>query len=193
VNATPRGAAQSAATITHTFWTGQQPARQEVAVTQVVETKLPGVGVRHDFVTTSGQRIGVIVHHAGDRELLIYDDRDPDRCRESLRVEEHEAHTLAEMLGAAQVHRASTDALQQVVEGMAIDWLTIPSGSPAAGRTIRQLALRQRTGATIVAIVRGEQTIPSPGPDELLEVGDTAVVAGAPEAVARAFDELRHP
>lgn len=160
---------------------------------QVVETKLPGVGVRHDFVTTAGRRIGVIVHHAGDRELLIYDDRDPDRCRESLRVDEHEAHTLAEMLGAAPVHRASTDALQQVIEGVTIDWLTLPSGSPAAGQTIRQLALRERTGVTIIALVRGGQAIPSPDPDELLDAGDTAVVAGTPEAVARAFDELRHP
>lgn len=158
-------------------------------MTDVHETKLPGVGVRHDFETASGRRVGVIVHHGGHRELLIYDDRDPDLCRETLRVDEHEAHTLAEMLGAAQVQE-SVEAIRQSVEGVTIDWLPISSRSHFAGQTIGDTQLRRRTGVTIIALLRDGQTIPAPGPDEQLLAGDTAVVVGSPDGIARAFAQF---
>ena len=154
------------------------------------ETKLPGVGVRHDFETASGRRIGVIVHHGGHRELLVYDDRDPDVCRETLRIDEHEAHTLAEMLGAAQVQQ-SVESIKQSVEGVTIDWVPINGASEFAGRTIGETALRRRTGVTIIALVRAGRTIPAPGPEEELRAGDTAVVVGPPDGIALAFTKLR--
>jgi TrkA domain protein len=155
-------------------------------MTDVEETMLPGVGIRQDFQTAAGRRIGVIVHHAGYRELLIYDDRDPDQCREVLRIDEHEAHTLAEMLGAAHVHPGADTAVQSV-GGITIDWMPIARGSAFDGRTIGELALRERTGVTVVALIRDGRTMASPGPDDQLRAGDTAVVAGPPDAVARAF------
>lgn len=158
-------------------------------MTDVQETKLPGVGVRHDFETASGRRVGVIVHHGGHRELLIYDDRDPDLCRETLRVDEHEAHTLAEMLGAAQVQE-SVEAIRQSVEGVTIDWLPIAGRSQVAGRTIGETELRRRTGVTIIALVRDGRTIPAPGPEQVLHTGDTAVVVGPPDGITRAFAQF---
>lgn len=156
-------------------------------MTDVEETLLPGVGIRHDFQTASGRRVGVIVHHSGRRELLIYDDRDPDLCRETLRIDEREALTLGEMLGAAQVQQANVEALQQSVEGLTIDWLQIDAGSSFAGRTIGDLGLRERTGITVIAVIRDEVPLPSPGPDVRLEPGDTAVVVGSRDAIGRAF------
>jgi TrkA domain protein len=35
-----------------------------------------------------------------------------------------------------------------------------------------------------VALVRGEQAIPAPGPDARLEAGNTAVVVGTPNGIA---------
>ena len=39
----------------------------------VSETLLPGVGVRHEFVTASGERVAVLTHRTGRREVAIYD------------------------------------------------------------------------------------------------------------------------
>jgi TrkA domain protein len=36
-----------------------------------------------------------------------------------------------------------------------------------------------------VAVVRGTETVPAPGPDFVLESGDTAVVVGTPEGIER--------
>jgi TrkA domain protein len=47
----------------------------------VQETQLPGVGIRYDFVTKEGDRVGVLVHRSGRRELLLYQRDDPDSCQ----------------------------------------------------------------------------------------------------------------
>jgi len=47
---------------------------------EVRETKLPGVGVRFDFVAASGNPIGVLVHRSGRRDVLVYSRRDPSAC-----------------------------------------------------------------------------------------------------------------
>lgn len=60
----------------------------------------------------------------------------------------------------------------------------------AAGRTIRELAVRKQSGATIIAIRRGSERITNPLPDTLLQAGDTVVLIGEPEQLARAAQLL---
>jgi K+/H+ antiporter YhaU regulatory subunit KhtT len=64
---------------------------------------------------------------------------------------------------------------------------TVPPGSPTVGRTLAELNFWQQTGATVIAIRRGETLILSPGPyasllahDVIIYVGDLSCV----EAVA---------
>ncbi|MGH2400956.1 MAG: cation:proton antiporter regulatory subunit, partial [bacterium] len=51
-----------------------------------------------------------------------------------------------------------------------------------AGRSLRWLRVRERTGATIVSIVRatGEEVL-NPGPDETLTTGDRLLAIGSPD------------
>jgi CPA2 family monovalent cation:H+ antiporter-2 len=65
----------------------------------------------------------------------------------------------------------------------------------AVGRSLAQLDLRARTGATVLAIGRGEHGLASPAPDEALRVGDTLALTGSDEAIAaaRALLEERRP
>jgi TrkA domain protein len=46
-------------------------------------------------------------------------------------------------------------------------------------------------GVTVVAVVRGETANPAPAEDFKVFPGDTLVVAGAPEKVAKAFQFYR--
>ncbi len=151
-------------------------------MTDINETKLPGVGVLHDFECQSGDRIGVISHHAGRREVLIYDPHDPDRVGECATMTADEARSLADLLGGTSV-TARLDVLRHEIAGLSIDWLRIPAGSKYAGKTIADTALRTRTGVSIVAIIRNDQPIPAPGPDEELQVDDTTVVVGTAEGI----------
>jgi len=160
-------------------------------MTDVEETKLPGIGVRHDFATGAGRRVGVIVHRSGDRELLIYDEDDPDATREAVRLNQADAHTLGDLLGVARLKDRVDEVVHQSIEGLNIDWVPVREGSAAGGRTIGDLEMRQRTGATIVAVIRGRQTHASPGPDFALAARDTAVIVGTEDGVADAITLLQ--
>lgn len=154
---------------------------------EVRETRLPGVGVRHEFTTTGDERIAVVSHRSGRRELVVYDREDEDECRTLLHLSRDDTRTLAELLGAAQVSEAVT-AVQQQIEGLAIDWITVPETSALAGGTIGEGEFRTRTGSSIVAIVRGRETIPAPGPEVRLEPGDIAVAVGTPQGLEQLRD-----
>jgi TrkA domain protein len=153
-------------------------------MTRIEETSLPGVGVRHDFTTRAGARVGVINHRTGRRELLVYAASDPDACSEVLRLDEEEGHALADLLGGTTVAMHVQD-VQQQVEGLTIDWRKVQPGSPAAGKPIADAAARHDTGAFIVAVLRDGETLPAPGGTFVLEAGDTTVVIGTSEGLAK--------
>jgi len=156
----------------------------------VIETQLPGVGVRHEFTTADGRRVGVLVHRSGRRELLVYDEADPDLCASPLHLSHDDARTLAELLGATQVSEAVT-AVQQQIEGLAIEWLEVAAGSATVGRTIADGAFRTRTGASIVAVVRDDTTIPAPGPELTFAAGDVVVAVGTSDGLSQLRALLR--
>ena len=158
-------------------------------MTEINETKLPGVGTLHDFDCQSGGRIGVIAHHADRREVVIYDSADPDRVGEGVTLTAEEARTLADLLGGTSVTKRLDD-LRQEISGLAIDWLPISPNSSYVGKTIGETELRTRTGVSVVALVRDDQPLPAPGPDEELRAGDTAVVVGTAEGIDAATELL---
>ncbi len=53
----------------------------------------------------------------------------------------------------------------------------VSKGRQAAGQTIGALAFREKTGATIVAVRRGDELFSSPGPGFKLAAGDVLIVA----------------
>ena len=157
---------------------------------KVTETQLPGVGVRYEFTTEDGHRVGVLSHRGGRREILVYDRRDPDRATGVLQLSGEDTRTLSELLGASQV-TVGIAAAQQQIEGLAIDWLRLAPGSSFVGSTIGDGEFRTRTGVSIVAIVRGGTTVPAPGPEARFEAGDVAVAVGTPEGLGQLRDLLK--
>ncbi|HEY5948119.1 MAG TPA: cation:proton antiporter [Kofleriaceae bacterium] len=64
--------------------------------------------------------------------------------------------------------------------------VTLDTSSYAIGKSLAELNLRARTGATVLAIARGEGGFATPEPHEPLRVGDVLAIAGSDEAVALA-------
>jgi CPA2 family monovalent cation:H+ antiporter-2 len=60
----------------------------------------------------------------------------------------------------------------------------------ASGRTLAELQVRERTGASVIAVVRGEQSHTNPAGDFRLEPGDSVVLVGSHAEIRRAFDVL---
>lgn len=145
---------------------------------EIFETPLPGVGVRYEFVTERGRRMGVLVHRDGHRELLVYDKEDEDSCSDVVDLEHGESAGLVELLGGTKVTEHLSD-LHHRVEGLSIEWITLEAGAPLVDKTIGDGRVRTRSGASIVAVLRSGTSHPGPGPDFLLRVGDVVLVIGS--------------
>ncbi len=84
----------------------------------------------------------------------------------------------------------SESVIQALAEGTT-DHYRIDRRSHAAGRSLRELDLRRATGgASVIAVVRGEQPFVNPSPDLTLEAGDYLVLVGSHPQIERAFELL---
>lgn len=139
--------------------------------------------MRHDFVTASGRRVGVVSHRSGRRDLLLYDRDDPDACDETIALTTEEADALAEVLGSPRVVQRLASIHEQVT-ALITSQLRVPAGSRFDGRPLGETRARTRTGVSIVAVVRRGETVPSPRPEFRFTGGDTLIVVGTTEGIA---------
>jgi TrkA domain protein len=150
----------------------------------VKETLLPGVGLRYEFNNADGDRLSVIAHRKGDFEVfLCTTPADPDKARKLFRLSEREADALAQILGAPRMVESYAD-LTKEVPGLSAGQVPVPPTSRYASHPLGDTKARTLTGASIVAIVRGDQVMASPGPDELIEPHDVLVVIGTDDGIA---------
>jgi TrkA domain protein len=149
----------------------------------VEETRLPGIGLRHDLVTARGRRIGVISQRNGARHVVLYDETDPDASAATIELTPEESEVLAELLGAPRIiERLSR--LREQVEGLATEGVPVSPGCPYVGATLGDTAIRTRTGASVVAVLRGDDVFASPTPDFRFQVEDRLIVVGTSDGVA---------
>lgn len=149
----------------------------------VKEVLLPGVGLRYEFDIEDGERIGVIARRSGDFELVVYTGDDPDQAQPVLRLTDEEAEALALILGAPRMAERFAD-LTREVPGLNAGQVEIRPDSPFVDRPLGETRARTRTGASIVAIVRTDEVLASPGPSETLRARDVLVVIGTEEGIA---------
>lgn len=99
---------------------------------EIIETSLPGVGLRHEIVCESGERAGVITRHSGRRDLSVFDRDDPDAVSRSVAMNPDEAGVLAGLPGGATLVERFED-LRQHIAGWSIDWLPLSEREVARG------------------------------------------------------------
>ena len=152
-------------------------------------TPLPGIGTRHDFVSRSGRRIGVITYRDGKMEMIVSKQDDADSCVASIPLTVEESATLATLLGAPHLV-TQLEEQHSEVHGITTRQLPLAPGSPFDGQTLGDTALRTRTAVSVVAVVRNGTVHPSPRPDFQLVGGDMLVTVGTIDGLARAVDVL---
>ncbi|HEY3501316.1 MAG TPA: TrkA C-terminal domain-containing protein [Actinocatenispora sp.] len=157
---------------------------------RVEKAVLPGIGVRHDLATSSGRRIGVITHRSGQRDLIVYDPDDPDESSDTVPLADDEADALAVILDASRVLSQLAGLHDQVSGALVIEQVPVRPGSPYVGRPLGDTQARTRTGASIVAVLRRGEALPSPGPDFTFAAGDLVVVVGTRDGVDGVADIL---
>lgn len=145
---------------------------------EIVETLLPGVGIRYELTIREGRSLGVVVHREGEVDLFSYAEDDPDEATDVVHLQADEAGALAELMGAPRVTQRFAD-LSREVPGLVSARLTVAPGSRYDGGVLGDTQARTRTGCSVVAIVSDDDVVTSPGPDAPLRAGVVLVAIGS--------------
>lgn len=153
---------------------------------------LPGIGRRYVLYGEYGARIAVVIHNTGRRDIYTFErapknaDLDDETAADAtVQLSDAQARQLGAILGGAYFKPAVVEEVEAVIGSLLIDWVTVADDSPVIGQSIEALRVRQRTGMTIAAIVRGRDAIPAPEPGEMLVAGDRLVVVGRREDLSK--------
>lgn len=155
---------------------------------EVREIELPGIGWKYALRTSEGDRLTVIIHHTGHREIYFFE-RGAEFPAHAVRLGDEEGRQVGAILGGAHYQPVGEAQLQTVLGQLTIDWYTVGTGQ-LVGHTIGDLEVRTRTGASIIAVLReGAPTNANPGPETEMRAGDTLMVIGSRQQVEafRAF------
>lgn len=86
--------------------------------------------------------------------------------------------------------KAAPPTVANLLREAEIEAVRVEHNSPVAEKMIREIGLRTRTAASIVAIERDGKTIVNPEPDEVLRAGDQVLLLGRVEHIEAARPEF---
>jgi trk system potassium uptake protein TrkA len=137
---------------------------QEIKASILVTVMLKEMGVSRIVTKAMDELHGRVLEKVG-ADIVVFPERDM-----GVRL----AHTLVSRNIIDQIHLSSDYSIVELI-------------APAkfAGETLERLALRQKYGATVMAIRRGGDIIISPGARQVIAEGDVLVVIGRDEKLEK--------
>ena len=81
----------------------------------------------------------------------------------------------------------------EIVSDIETETYLIKDHTSASGHSLKELRIRSETGATVIAVRRGEEVISSPEPEFIFMPGDVIYLIGKKENVLRAMEWLETP
>lgn len=143
------------------------------------ESNLPGVGRKFQIEGTSGDRLTIVIHDDGTRELYHFVRKDPDRVASVVILTDSEARQVAGIIGGLTYVPKALPSAEIVLDDLLLQWYTIAPGAACIGKTIRELQVRTVTGASIVSIIEPDRVKRiNPEADTVLNQGATLILAG---------------
>lgn len=157
---------------------------------EIREVELPGIGHKYALRTDEGERLTVILHHTGHREIYLFE-KGGEFPACATRLSDSEGRKLGAILSGAFYQPVGEANLETILGQLTFHWHEVETG-PLVGHTIGELGIRKQTGASIIARLReDEPALTNPGPDTRLRRGDTLIIIGSREQVEafRSFAE----
>lgn len=146
-------------------------------------SKLPGIGQKISLKTGEDSMLVLIVHHTGKRELYFFEEADSEEADFAMDLTSDETRELGAQLLGATYQPVDTDKLKVFKNQIVIDWVELLSRSSLAHKTIEESEIRNKTGATIIGIVKGDETIAIPEANTQLQPGDVIMTIGKQEQI----------
>ena len=145
----------------------------------ISESTLPGVGRKFQIETTSGDRLIIVIHDDGRRELYHYDRKELNRADSVVTLTDGEARQIAGIIGGLTYVPKALESTEVVLDDLVLEWFTIEPRFASVGKTIRMIQARTVTGASIVSIIEpNEVKRINPEADTAINAGATFILAG---------------
>ncbi|WP_188454002.1 cation:proton antiporter regulatory subunit [Virgibacillus oceani] len=151
-------------------------------------SQLPGIGQKITLKTSEDNMLVIIVHHTGKRELYFFDDADNDEADFAMDLTPDETRELAAQLLGATYQPVDVEKMRMFKKQIIVDYITLKENSPLVNKTIEESDIRNKTGATIIGIVHGDDVIAIPEADTTLKSGDVLMSVGKDEQIATLTD-----
>ncbi|WP_306058754.1 cation:proton antiporter regulatory subunit [Natronococcus wangiae] len=147
----------------------------------IYESDLPGVGKKFEVELDGGERLVIVTHNTGKREVYVKSDADADSDK-LFELSDQLARKVGTILEGAYFQPVRTDRVETMLSDETfLEWYNVDGNAELAGVSIADAKVRERTGVSVVAIQRGDEVITPPTPETVIEADDTVVVVGEQE------------
>lgn len=155
------------------------------------ESELPGIGQKFEITTRSKEKVVIVIHDDGRREIYHFDS-DHEESISSVVFNDSESRQVAAILGGMVYKPQALETIEMALEGLAIEWFKVEPGAKAVGKTIGEIDIRSNYNVTVIAIIKKntkKQQL-SPGPESVIDTGDTMVISGERKELKKLIKEL---
>jgi len=139
---------------------------------------LPGVGTKYEFVTDKGDTVAIFFTKTG--AIQMYTLQQGCNTPSAAEMTPVEARRLGNILTGAiiEADQESVEVAFSALADLRITLHTYIIPNVLAGKTIEDLQIRAKTGATVIAVSRHSMNIINPPASFVFETGDAALVIG---------------
>ncbi|MGE8203329.1 cation:proton antiporter regulatory subunit [Heyndrickxia sp. NPDC080065] len=143
------------------------------------ECELPGIGKKFEMTTKEQDKIAVVVHNDGRREMYHFDSKNDEECDFSITLNDEEARQLSAILGGIIYKPREIEKVEVAFDELVFEWYKVDSGASIIDKSIGELNIRQNYGVSIIAIIRqNHEKLLNPRADIIVRKGDTLVISG---------------
>ncbi|WP_019241555.1 MULTISPECIES: cation:proton antiporter regulatory subunit [Bacillus] len=154
------------------------------------ESELPGIGCKFEVITKENEKMVIVIHDDGRREMYHFD-TDHEESISSVALTDSEARKIAAILGGMVYKPQALETIEMALDGLMIEWFKVSQNAPIISRTIGEIDIRNSYNVTIIAVLKNTmKKLYSPGPDSVIDAGDTLVISGERQEVKKFIAEL---
>ncbi|KYC84247.1 cation:proton antiporter regulatory subunit [Heyndrickxia sporothermodurans] len=143
------------------------------------ECELPGIGQKIEIQTDGNEKIVVIMHEDGQREIYQFDSMNAEESSGRVTLTDEESRQIAAILGGIIYKPKAIENLEHAFDELVFEWCKVDANARIINRAIGEIKFRDEFGVTIIAIIRkNHERILNPGANETFHKGDTVVLSG---------------
>lgn len=155
------------------------------------ESELPGIGRKVEMFTRSAEKITIVLHDDGMRELYHFNEDDEEEYVSAVRFDGDEARQISAILGGVAYKPKAQEYVEAAIDELAIEWFTIETGASAARQSIGSIGIGENYGVTVIAVAKTghDNNMMTPDSETVVNEGDTLVMSGERKELSRLIRE----